>query len=108
MWISILQGWEGLEGIPVPPQSLSLFQQALTALLEEGHLTHPNLNPNPPTPPPSRACIKAHQRQIRKLAAVDGVEERIDKLSLDGYLPVYTDGLSVKEPIIGFVGGYGM
>ena len=78
------------------------------ALVDEGKLLHPKLQPTPPTPPISKAQLQT-QRKLDKAARYYlKLDAYLSDLEDRGFTMVYVDGSSEKVLGVGFVGTYGI
>ena len=85
-----------------------LFLDALSSLRDEGVLSHPQLNPLPATPPPTRSDRRRQAKHDRKIAEASTVVGTIESLEDRGFTIVCTDGSSKKVKGVGWVGGHGI
>ena len=90
---------------PVPADRLALFLDALISLRDEGVLSHPQLNPLPATPPPTRSERRRQARHDRNIAMASTVVGTVDSSEERGFSIVYTDGSSTKVKGTSWVGG---
>ena len=90
------------------PKTLSAFIDVVLSSTSDYSVSYPTLSAIPPTPPPSRAQLRAARRLERKLRSLDKLNQHLDTLESEGFLLIYTDGSSEHFPTVGWVGGYGV
>ena len=74
--------------------------------ISDSSISYPTLSAIPPTPPPSRAQLRAARRLERKLRSLDKLNQHVETLESEGFLLIYTDGSSEHFSTVGWVGGY--
>ena len=106
---SFLENW----GLPPTnglkyPKTLSAFIDVVRSSASDTPVAYPSLSAIPPTPPPSRAQLRAARRLERKLRSLDKLNKHLETLESEGFLLIFTDGSSEHFPTVGWVGGYGV
>ena len=107
-WIRRLTKWQLLSTPLLHIDQLAGFLDALIGLRDKVTLVHPQLNPDPPTPPPSRAHRRRQEKHGRKISRALQVTDLVEDLEQKGYVLAWTDGSSKKVKGIGDIVGYGV
>ena len=107
-WVKRLSIWQQIQVWVLSPKTLSVFIDVVLSSASDTPVAYPSLGAIPPTPPPSRAQLRAARRLERKLRSLDKLNKHLETLESKGFLLIYTDGSSEHFPTVGRVGGYGV
>ena len=107
-WVKRLSVWQQVQVWVLFPKTLSVFIDGVLSSASDSSVSYPTLIAIPPTPPPSRAQLRAARRLERKLRSLEKLNQHLDTLESEDFLLIYTDGSSERFPPVGWVGGYGV
>ena len=107
-WVKRPSVWQQVQVWVLSPKTPFAFIDVVLSSTSDSSVAYPTLSAIPPTPPPSRAQLRAARRLERKLRSLDKLNQHLDTLESEGFLLIYTDGSSEHFPTVGWVGGYGV